>query len=716
MITTTFIKSYFLVIVALASVAGSAIAAPYASNLVNVGSSSSDPNPSSLINEAAAQKAPYKVDHHLKVSEKAGDPLRIEENVNDGEQHCEMTCKYIEYQPGSQGKSALAFTTSSLVDLSGAKKVTFFLMGENGGEKVKVKIAGKDPGAGKKGVELLKEKFERSSGEITLPNDWKRFEVSLDGVDLTKIRAPFGMDIFKGTGSAKQVVYLKYIVYENTPVDQRFLLPVNATGNATTTTAAPASNATGNATTTTAAPASNATGNATTTTTPANDRSAAAAQDNSNNTLDPRNENARGNNGKDNSNNSNNTTTPDATDVDSSGSVNETPTSVDNTSAGTSEEQISNTTSNIPAEALDNENLAPIAMPAVNSLVAHPGERVILDGSLSSDPDGDAITYRWSQSDGPDTDLLGADTAAPTVTIPTLDQNDRITIDLVVSDGQAESNSASVIIDVQYVEEIEGAIQQDLPPVDDTTQGEGWSDTECGGNDAVIAECLTDSSDNTFVSSDRPSGTADMLFSFQEPSSIGINSSNQIEYVTAQVTAKKTGASGFTSIIVDDPNDNSQHYSTPSISIVSDSFGQYSFIWNNNPITGQPWTADSLNSFIAGYRHLAGQGSIQISEFKLIVGSLVPIVEQAPPPPPPPPPAIDEEASTAEEPEATEAEENDSDESASDEGDTNNAAPEDAPPSEGDEGDTNNAAPEDAPPSEGDPATDNQGEPTEDDE
>jgi hypothetical protein len=680
-ITTAFVKSYFLVIVALASVAGSAIAAPYASNLVNVGSSS-DPDPSSLINEATAQQAPYRVDHHLKVSEKAGDPLRIEENINDGEQHCEMACKYIEYQPGSQGKSALAFTTSSPVDLSGAQKVTFFLMGENGGEKVTVKIAGKDPGAGIKGDPLLKEKFELSSGQVTLSNDWQRYEVPLKGTDLKNIKAPFGMDIFKGTGSAKQVIYLKYIVYDNTAVDQRFLLPVNATGNATTTTAA-------------TAPATNATGNATTTTIPATDRGAAAAQDNNSNTLDPRNENARGNNGRGNSNN--NTTTSGATDVDSSDSGNEAPTSADNTTTGTSEEQISNTTSNIPAEALDNENLAPIAMPAVNSLVAHPGERVILDGSLSSDPDGDVITYRWSQSDGPDANLVGADTAVPTVTIPTVDQNDQITIDLVVSDGQAESNTASVIIDVQYVEEIEGAIQQVLPPADDTTQGEGWSDTECGGNGAVIVDCLTDSSDNTFVSSDRPSGTTDMLFSFQEPSSVGINSSNQIEYVTAQVTAKKTGASGFTSIIVDDPNDNSEHYSTPSISIVSDSFGQYSFTWNNNPITGQPWTADSLNSFVAGYRHLAGQGSIQISEFKLIVSSLVPIVEQAPPPPPPPP-AIDEEASTAEGPEATEAEENDNDESASDEGDTNNAAPEDTPPSEGD------------------PATDNQGEPTEDDE
>ncbi len=60
-------------------------------------------------------------------------------------------------------------------------------------------------------------------------------------------------------------------------------------------------------------------------------------------------------------------------------------------------------------------------------------------------PDGDEITYRWSQSDGPDADIRGADTVTPTVVIPTLDQNDQITIDLVVSDGEAESNTALLL-------------------------------------------------------------------------------------------------------------------------------------------------------------------------------------------------------------------------------------------------------------------------------
>src|ERR671922_1323596 len=236
MIITKAIKSYFLVIVALASVMGSALAAPYISNLVSVGSStstSSEPSSSSLIQAASAQKPPFEVDHHLKIKEKVGDPVRIEENINDAEQHCEMECKYIEYKPGPRGKAGLAFTSDTPLDLSGAKKVYFFLMGEDGGETVKVKVAGKNPGKGQKGDDPFKEKFALSTGVITLPNDWQRYEVPLDGVDLKNVVAPFAMELLKGKGTATQVVYLKYIVYEDKPVDERFVLAANTTSNAT---------------------------------------------------------------------------------------------------------------------------------------------------------------------------------------------------------------------------------------------------------------------------------------------------------------------------------------------------------------------------------------------------------------------------------------------------------------------------------------------------
>jgi K319L-like, PKD domain len=617
MITTAVIKSYFLVIVALASVAGSAIAAPYISNFANVGSSSSSSSePSSLIPDASAQSVPYRVDHHLKIKEKVGDPVRIEENINDGEQHCEMSCKYIEYKPGSRGRAGLAFLTDAPVDLSGAQKVHFFLMGENGGETVKVKIAGKNPQTGNANVpsgppqtgnanvtagppqqvdDLFNEKFGLSTDVITLANDWQRYEVPLEGVDLKNIVAPFGIELLKGKGSATQVVYLKYVVYGDEPVDERFLLPANAT--------------TANATTANATTANATTANATTA----------------------------------------NATTANATEVDNNTTDNETSTFPNNTVTNPVEEQFGNATNNTSVEGQDNENLAPTALLRVDNLVAHPGDRIILDGSLSNDPDGDQITYQWSQSDGPDADIISADTAMPTVTIPTLDQSDQITVDLVVSDGQVESNRASVVIDVQFIEEIEDTIEQNVLP-DDDTEVEGWTDDTCGGDSAAV-ECLTDNSDSTFVSSDTPSETTDMMFSFQDPSSIGINSTNQIAYVTAQITAKKIGASGFTSLVVDNPGEN-EHYNTPSISIASDSFEDYSFTWSNNPVTGAPWTADSLNSLIAGYRYTAGQGSVQISEFTLIIASLVSQEAQEPPPPPLASSATDEEPPSEEEEEA----------------------------------------------------------------
>jgi hypothetical protein len=241
MTMTSRLNSYFFVIVASASIVGSIIAPPYISNFVSVGIGS-DPS-SSVISGASSLSIPFRVDHHLKIKVIVGDPVRIEEDINDGERHCEASCKYIEYKPGPKGRAGLAFITDSAIDLSGAKKIRFFLMGEKGGETVKVKIAGKNPQSDNANVtnrpaqetdDLFKEKFALSTDVITLPNDWKRYEVPVDGVDLKNIVAPFGIELLKGQGATNQVVYLKNIVYEDEPVDERFLLIANTTGNATT--------------------------------------------------------------------------------------------------------------------------------------------------------------------------------------------------------------------------------------------------------------------------------------------------------------------------------------------------------------------------------------------------------------------------------------------------------------------------------------------------
>lgn len=73
---------------------------------------------------------------------------------------------------------------------------------------------------------------------------------------------------------------------------------------------------------------------------------------------------------------------------------------------------------------------------------------VTLDGSASSDGDGDALSYAWTQVSGPSVTLAGANTARPTFTAPPRAlANQSLIFELIVSDGIA-SETAGVLITV----------------------------------------------------------------------------------------------------------------------------------------------------------------------------------------------------------------------------------------------------------------------------
>jgi hypothetical protein len=98
------------------------------------------------------------------------------------------------------------------------------------------------------------------------------------------------------------------------------------------------------------------------------------------------------------------------------------------------------------------------------------GDNVELSGSASTDPDGDTLTYSWTQTAGTQVTLSGEDTASPSFTAPEVDEDgDTLTFELTVDDGKGQTATDSVDIvirDVPDEQVAEYTIEGFYPPVD----------------------------------------------------------------------------------------------------------------------------------------------------------------------------------------------------------------------------------------------------------
>lgn len=104
-------------------------------------------------------------------------------------------------------------------------------------------------------------------------------------------------------------------------------------------------------------------------------------------------------------------------------------------------------------------NTPPNADAGMDQVVSS-GKRVTLDGRASTDPDGDPLTYRWTQTSGDEVRLVSPATARPSFTAPEIGQT--LIFQLEVSDGYDRAVDA-VHIGVVY------------EPVVASNYGTGWS-------------------------------------------------------------------------------------------------------------------------------------------------------------------------------------------------------------------------------------------------
>jgi len=93
----------------------------------------------------------------------------------------------------------------------------------------------------------------------------------------------------------------------------------------------------------------------------------------------------------------------------------------------------------------DSSNDEPIA-DAGDDIEVFQGEHVELDGSDSYDPDGDEITYAWSQVSGSQVVLVSSDSATPTFTSPNGNTDITLEFELIVSDGMSTSQPSAVTV------------------------------------------------------------------------------------------------------------------------------------------------------------------------------------------------------------------------------------------------------------------------------
>lgn len=153
--------------------------------------------------------------------------------VHDDWVNSEISCEFctrIEYHPGQTGVPQFAYASQNTLDYTAAKKISFYVKGENGGEMVKFKAAGKVPTSSSTASQQKVEpnqniRYDVATKPVSLDKNWKRLEIDLSKTNLSGVVQPFAIEpnwnVNATAGGSPNnitpvVIYLKAVRYEDT--------------------------------------------------------------------------------------------------------------------------------------------------------------------------------------------------------------------------------------------------------------------------------------------------------------------------------------------------------------------------------------------------------------------------------------------------------------------------------------------------------------------
>jgi len=180
---------------------------------------------------AIAEKFPLHMDARFSILPTTGTyssnsgTLLIQNEFVDPQRYCEFCNHFVQrFNVTSQGMIA-AVPPYALNNIQGAKRITFFAMGSEGGEKIRFLAAGnnifvssyktnEDAKNSSSQASSAADKFLVKTNYITLTNDWQRYQINISNIMWNGNFFPFAVQSIRSGDLKISEFYIKDITFD----------------------------------------------------------------------------------------------------------------------------------------------------------------------------------------------------------------------------------------------------------------------------------------------------------------------------------------------------------------------------------------------------------------------------------------------------------------------------------------------------------------------